>query len=79
LTSGRTSPTILSIIRKRYEACLEVFFLPITTDVSEKQALLDSALADIVASEPDDALEPTFIDGQLEHSVSAWYIVYSTS
>ena len=47
-----------------------------TTDYA---ALLNEALADVAASEPDDALEPTFIDEQVEQSMTAWYLVYSTS
>lgn len=45
----------------------------------EHDALLAETLAEMGALEPDDALEPTLIDEQLENATSLWYIAYSTS
>lgn len=50
-----------------------------TGKTTEYEELLASTLADIQASEPDDALEPTFIDRQLDMGTTVWYIAYSTS
>ncbi len=46
---------------------------------SRYQVLLEEALADVEASEPDDALEPTYIDEHIEQNMTVWYIAYSTS